>query len=45
MVQLAEIYRLEKINSYFKEIGSKELLLTLAEGIPVFKGVRTFKRE
>ncbi len=45
MVQLAEILRLEMINSYYKDIGHKELMLTLGEGVPLLNGIKTYRSE
>jgi hypothetical protein len=45
MVQLAEILRMEKINTYLKEAGSKELLLTLSDGVPLLNGIKTYRSE
>jgi hypothetical protein len=42
---LAEILRLEKINTYFKEVGQKQLLLTLDQHIPLLNGIRTYRSE
>lgn len=46
MIQLSEILRLEKINSYFKEIGRhKEVILTLGPNVPVHNYISTYRSE
>jgi hypothetical protein len=46
MVQLSEILRLEKVNTYLKEIGRpKEVILTLGPNVPLLNGIRTYRSE